>query len=106
MQYAIEEQLRAPPPEFKDVILDHFRCPAPASSTSIVLLDFGAFVFVRWFSARNIPDTIVCPRCTLLSLHKRQAVLVLTGFSGSTWCGHVRSGSWMSTSMRETAPSA
>jgi hypothetical protein len=28
MQYAILEQLRSPPPEFKDVIQDHFRCIA------------------------------------------------------------------------------
>ena len=26
MQYAILEQLKSPPAEFKDVILDHFRC--------------------------------------------------------------------------------
>jgi hypothetical protein len=34
MQYAILEQLRSPPAEFKDVIQDHFRCVARCAMLS------------------------------------------------------------------------
>lgn len=39
MQYAILEQLRSPPPEYKDVILDHFRCAARSMALARVACD-------------------------------------------------------------------